>query len=157
VNLSFKTLLLTGVLIPGMVLAQIPTTGVQSSNQLVYTMPTDNIVVPKVQVIVMPSTRNGQGNTIIPASTSTAINASISKTANSGPFPTGWLQGALTIKNESTSTNVAYICWQGGTCSAAIGEPLAVGEGVTESLPTQNMTTQPPTVYTAGATLTLKW
>lgn len=108
-------------------------------------------------VLIMPMARTGQGNTIIPSAASTAINASLSRTANSVVFPTGTLTRLLTIKNQIGS-NTAYICWNGGTCSATVGEPLASGEGATESLPSQNMTTQPPTVYApSGATLTVKW
>lgn len=106
---------------------------------------------------ILPPTRIGQGNTTIPSNVSTAINASINTTPNSGAFPTGALPGPITIKNSSLSANPVYVCWQGGTCSSAVGELLAVGEGMTENLGSQNMTTQPPTVYTAGATLTVKW
>lgn len=116
--------------------------------------PTNALPLP---VAALPQPRIGQGNTSITGSTSTAINASITKTDNSPVFPTGTLTAPLTIKNQPGSANIAYICWQGGVCSAAKGEALAVGESVTENLPGQSMTTAPPTAFSVGATLVLKW
>lgn len=98
---------------------------------------------------IVPTTIRGQGN-FTASTSSTAINASLSRTVNANPFPTAALGGTITLEPQANASVGAYVCWQGGTCTAAIGEYLAPGQSRTVSLPGQNMTTQPPTVISTG-------
>lgn len=106
---------------------------------------------------IAPPALRGQG--VLTASTSSAaVNAGLSLAPNSGAFPTGALGGTIEIKVQFTSTTGVYVCWQGSTCTAAVGEYIAPGESDTKFLPNQNMTSHPPTVIaTAAAAVVVEW
>lgn len=108
-------------------------------------------------VSIVPPALRGQG--VFTASTSSAaVNSGLSLAPNSGAFPTGTLGGTIEIKVQFTSTMGVYVCWQGGTCTAAVGEYIAPGESDTKFLPTQNMTSHPPTVIATGASaVVVEW
>lgn len=110
-------------------------------------------------VTIKPAPLSGQGAATTTANTSTAVNGALTTTANSAAFPTGTLpNGIITIEPEGTASTGAYVCWLGGTCSAAVGEYLAPGQSVTVALPTQSMATQPPTLFsTAAIAVVVKW
>jgi len=98
---------------------------------------------------ITPPGFRGQG--VFTASTSSlAVNAALSTAPNSAAFPTGVLGGTIEIKVQYTATTGVFVCWQGGTCTASVGEYIAPGESVTKSLPLQNMTSAPPTVISTG-------
>lgn len=107
--------------------------------------------------LISPFPLRGQGNITPTANTSYAITNTMTLTDNAHAFPTAGFDGTLTIKNSPASANPLYVCWQGGVCSIAKGEGLAVGEGATRNLLGQNMTTTPPTVFTVAATVTVIW
>lgn len=99
--------------------------------------------------VILPAPLRGQG--VFTASTSsTAVNAALSLAPRSGAFPTGALGGTITIKPKYTATVGISVCWQGGTCTVAVGEYLAPGESSTQNLSLQNMTDFPPTVISTG-------
>ena len=99
-------------------------------------------------VQIAPYPLRGQG--VATASTSSAtIIATLALTANSKAFPTNLLEGTLTIQPQTNAATGVYVCWQGGTCTAAIGEYLAPGQSHTVALAT-NMLTSPPTIISTG-------
>ncbi len=68
---------------------------------------------------------------------------------NSAAYPT---PGTLTsfyisIRNSVGSANTLFVCWLGGLCTSAVGEPLAVGEAAVRNLGTS---TTAPTVISGG-------
>lgn len=80
--------------------------------------------------IIIPPTLNGYGVLAVVAA-SVAI-STVTPGTNSAPFPTGGLPGrTLNVKNAIGSAGVLYVCPLGGTCSAAVGIPLAQGESQT--------------------------
>lgn len=98
---------------------------------------------------IVPPPMLGQG--VATASTSSAaITATLARTANSAAFPTGNLGGPLMLQPQANAATGVYICWQGGACTASIGEYLAPGQGRTVYLRAQNMTTAPPTMISTG-------
>jgi len=107
---------------------------------------------------IAPFPLRGQGNLVITPSTSISIiSGALTRPPNSPLFPDGASTGTVTITNWPTSANAVFVCWQGGVCSATVGEPLAIGAGRTVNLFGQNMTTQPVTVFTVAATITVEW
>jgi hypothetical protein len=78
---------------------------------------------------------------------------------NSPAFPTGALpQQFLEIKNSPGSASTLYVCPLGGTCTAAVGIPLAVGESKSWMINTPNGTLTSPTVISAStATAVVTW
>lgn len=115
--------------------------------------------VAQQKVLPVPYPATGQGN-ITASATSTAINAAIALAPNSTAFPTVALRGPLFVKVPANQTSGIVICWQGGTCTAAVGEYISPSEvGQTRNLGAQNMTSQPPTfLATTGTPLVeLQW
>jgi hypothetical protein len=108
-------------------------------------------------VIIAPYTIRGQG--VATATTSSAaITATLTLTANSAPFPTRLMDGGpIAIMPQGNASTGVYVCWQGGTCSAAVGEYLSPGQSRTVTLGT-NMSTSPPTIIaTASAAIVVEW
>jgi hypothetical protein len=79
---------------------------------------------------------------------------------NSPAFPTGGLPNKyITIKNAIGSSNPLFVCPLGGTCTVAVGIPLALGESQSWMLTTTlNGQLVSPTVISAGtATAIVSW
>lgn len=61
----------------------------------------------------------------------------------------------ISVRNSVGSANTLYVCLFGGTCTAAVGIPLAVGESKSWNL---NGAVTPPTVISGGtATAIIEW
>lgn len=107
---------------------------------------------------IVPPVMRGQG-TFTASTISAAVNAALTKTANSAAFPTAALGGTLRIKSMGTNTSGAWISWLGGTASSAGCEYILPGESQTKYLPTQNMTSAPPQVVAVSGTpvFELEW
>ena len=107
---------------------------------------------------IAPTWLHGHCNVVIPAGVSTALNGpAMNCEPNGAPFPTGVFGNPLLgIESWSTSASaIIYVCWHGGTCSAAVGWPVEQGRFFSNAIPGQNMSTQPPTIYApSGATVT---
>ena len=72
--------------------------------------------------------------------------------------PGGWIYHGGPLSHPVLgSANPLFVCWLGDTCSATVGEPLAAGESVSVNLQGRNMQQQPPTAFSAGATITVRW
>jgi len=78
---------------------------------------------------------------------------------NSAAFPTGNLPNRyITVKNAIGSANPLFVCPLGGTCTTAVGIPLALGESQTWMVAAIAGQFVSPTVITAGtATAIISW
>jgi hypothetical protein len=78
---------------------------------------------------------------------------------NSAAFPTGNLPNRyMEVRNAAASASTLYVCPLGGTCSSAVGIPLAVGESKTWMIPVSNGQFVSPTVISVStATAIVSW
>jgi hypothetical protein len=78
---------------------------------------------------------------------------------SSPAFPTSALPNKyLEIRNSAASASTLYVCPLGGTCTAAVGIPLAVGESKTWMLGTSTGSLTSPTVISGTtATAIVSW
>ena len=76
---------------------------------------------------IVPATLAGFGTLAV--STSSILLSTATVGPNSTTFPGGNLPGRqIIVRNSTASAGVLYICPLGGTCSATVGIPLAIGE-----------------------------
>ena len=69
-------------------------------------------------------------------STSSILLSTATVGPNSTTFPGGNLPNRqIVIRNSSASAGLLYVCPLGGTCSATVGIPLAIGETKTFNVP----------------------
>jgi hypothetical protein len=93
----------------------------------------------------LPSVTTYQG--AITVTTSAAIST---MTLSKGTFPTGAV-GNVSISN--VGANTGYVCWLGGTCSAAVGQAILAGITAAKNV---GASTVSPTVFsTSGTTLVI--
>ena len=78
---------------------------------------------------------------------------------NSPAFPVSGLPGRyIDVRNSPGSANTLFVCPLGGTCTTAVGVPLAVGETKTWYIPTPQGSFTSPTVISGGtATAVVTW
>jgi hypothetical protein len=103
------------------------------------------------QVMMSPPI-NGYG-TLAATAASTALS-----TLTAGPNSNAWkmpLAVPLTVYNAAGSAGLVYVCPFGGTCSAAVGIPIAVGT----ALPVFNLggSTVSPTVFAVTTATVIAW
>jgi hypothetical protein len=104
---------------------------------------------------IAPPPFSGQGTVSVTTASKAISAANVTATTNSSAFPASRLPNAvLRVKNGGAVT--AYICWLGGTCTSAVGEPIAAGEAITKRLGALNLSTTPPTAIAASSTVTLE-
>jgi hypothetical protein len=74
-------------------------------------------------------------------------------------FPTSGLPGRyIEVRNAPGSLNVLFVCPFGGTCTTAVGIPLAIAEGKTWFIPSTAGSFVSPTVISGGtATAIVAW
>lgn len=111
----------------------------------------------RAQTVITPAPINGYATLAV-------LTASLSlSTATLGPnspaFPVSALPSKyIEIRNAAASAGTLFVCPLGGTCTAAVGVPLAVGESKTWSVPSANGQFTSPTVIAAStATAIVSW
>lgn len=101
---------------------------------------------------IVPPQLNGFGTLAVTAAST--LLSTLTKGPNSPNYPTIFPNGTITIKSSPVSSGNVWICPLGGTCSASVGIPIAVG-GV-ESYTVTDATV--PTVFaTSTATIIVEW
>ena len=103
---------------------------------------------------IYPPVTAGYGT--LSVSTSSIAVSTLTAGPNSPSYPTGLLLPSrfLSVRNSIGSAGVLYVCLYGGTCTAAVGTPLAIGESKTWTL---NGTTSPTVIAASTATLVAEW
>ena len=102
------------------------------------------------QIAALPITTFQAQMTLSGATSTTLTTGNVTINAAGAALPPTFQR--LTIIN--TGTNLAYVCWFGGTCSTTAGEALPGGASDTVNL---NGFTTPPTLFsTLGTTLSFR-
>lgn len=88
---------------------------------------------------------------ILSVSTSSVALSTLTPSPNSPAWSTTYPNNYVSIRNSILSAGVVYVCWLGGTCSATVGDPIAIGQSATRNVGN----TVSPTLFTAStATVT---
>ena len=102
---------------------------------------------------IYPPATAGYGT--LSVSTSSIAVSTLTAGPNSASYPTGLLPSRfLSVRNSIGSAGFLYVCLYGGTCTASVGIPLAVGESKTWTL---NSPTSPTVIAASTATLIAEW
>lgn len=103
---------------------------------------------------ITPAPISGYG-TLSVATTSLAL-STLTTGPNSTAFPTATLPNAyLEVRNSAASNSSLSVCPMGGTCTAAIGIPLAPGESKTWLIP--SVAVSPTVISGSTATAVASW
>jgi hypothetical protein len=84
-------------------------------------------------------------------------------TATAGPnspaFPASALPNRyIEVRNAAASANTLFVCPLGGTCTTAVGVPLAVGESKSwQIVPTTGVFVSPTVISGGTATAVVSW
>lgn len=100
--------------------------------------------VAAVPVITGPPKLTAYGTLSVTAS-SVAL-STLTVGPNSPAWSTTYPSNYVSIRNSINSAGVVYVCWLGGTCSASVGDVLAVGQSATRNVGN----TVSPTVFAAS-------
>ncbi len=88
---------------------------------------------------------------ILSVTASSVALSTLTVSPNSPAWPTTYPNNYVSIRNSILSAGVVYVCWLGGTCSATVGDPVAVGQSATRNVGN----TVSPTLFAAStATVT---
>lgn len=90
---------------------------------------------------------------ILSVSTSSVALSTLTTSPNSAAWSTTYPNGYVAIRNSILSAGVVYVCWLGGTCSAAVGDPIAVGQSATRNVGNGVS----PTVFAASTASITGW
>lgn len=104
-------------------------------------------------ITVAPPPLNGYGTLAVTAAST--LLSTLTPGPNAPVYPaTGFPNGTVTIKNSPASAGNVWICPFGGTASAAVGIPIAVGGSESYTIPNAAVVT---VFATSTATIIVEW
>lgn len=108
----------------------------------------------RADIVIAPQVMNGFGTvSVVNAS---ALISTVTVGPNSTAFPASTLPNqTFSIRNSVSSAGVLYVCPLGGTCTTAVGIPLAVGEVKTWGI--GGRTVVPSVIAVTTATAVVEW
>lgn len=116
---------------------------------LAFSVLASNAMAQQASQPVGPAVIAGFGTLAV--STSSILLSTATVGPNSTTFPGGNLPNRqIIVRNSTSSAGVLYVCPLGGTCSAAVGIPLAIGE--TKTLNVQAVAGILPAISVIAAT-----